>query len=132
MPLYLFKDRDNVEINLCKRRHQVNSAAIYTGNYDLLSFIWFQGPERLYGPASCKFRTMFQNIFREQIDKSQLLKKQFSYLGHTIEKKPSFYTESIEKIYSNLVVGQRMESETSTTQLQPQRREHEDKPQEYL
>lgn len=75
---------------------------------------------------------MFQNIFREQIDKSQLLKKQFSYLGHTIEKKPSFYTESIEKIYSNLVVGQRMESETSTTQLQPQRREHEDKPQEYL
>ena len=52
--LYLFHDRDNVEINLCARRRPGQTNPVYTGNYDLMNFIWFKGSEGLYVPNPSK------------------------------------------------------------------------------
>ena len=48
---YLFHDRNNVEVNFCARRDQGGNNPVYTGNFDLMNFIWFKGSEGLYVPA---------------------------------------------------------------------------------
>ena len=53
--VYLNRDINNVEIQLCSRMNNgASTPSIYPGHYDLMNFLWFRGSEGLYVPTGGK------------------------------------------------------------------------------
>ena len=53
--VYLNRDINNVEIQLCSRRENGDSTpGAKSGHYDLMNFLWFRGAEGLYVPTGGK------------------------------------------------------------------------------